>query len=267
MKDLSEGDVDSEGVNVHYYRTGSGDKPALILAHGLTDNGLCWTRLAKELEERFDIVMVDARNHGGSGVAKAGRKELAGDMAQVITELGLDQPAAIGHSVGAGVVASLAADHPHLVSRIVLEDPPWFSGQAVDDEAKTRKRRAAFREHMEQMAAMTLTQISDFGKELSPTWADEEFPAWAASKKQVSPEAMDNLDLGHWMETVPRVQCPALLVYADAECGGIVNQDLVSLVQAENSRIKSHQIADAGHNIRREQFGEYVDVIKRFLDE
>ena len=42
------------------------EKLPLILALGITDNVLCWTRLAKSLELEYDITMTDARGHSGS---------------------------------------------------------------------------------------------------------------------------------------------------------------------------------------------------------
>ena len=38
--------VNTNGIQIHFNRTSGGGKP-LILVHGITDNGLCWTRLAK----------------------------------------------------------------------------------------------------------------------------------------------------------------------------------------------------------------------------
>ena len=38
---------------MHYWRTG-GSKPVLIMAHGSSDDGLCWTNLAKE--SKYDSV-------------------------------------------------------------------------------------------------------------------------------------------------------------------------------------------------------------------
>ena len=40
------------------------EKLPLILALGITDNVLCWTRLAKSLELEYDIIIIDARGHG-----------------------------------------------------------------------------------------------------------------------------------------------------------------------------------------------------------
>ena len=59
------GDIVANGIRLHYTRTG-GAKPPLVLAHGVTDDGLCWSRLAEALAPSFDVVMVDARGHGRS---------------------------------------------------------------------------------------------------------------------------------------------------------------------------------------------------------
>ena len=69
MQDWQLGDISSDGIRIHYYLTGGVDQSPLLLAHGFTDNGLCWTRTADALMSDFDVVMVDARNHGFSGAA------------------------------------------------------------------------------------------------------------------------------------------------------------------------------------------------------
>ena len=60
MNTWSRGEVSVDGLTFVYHRTG-GDKPPLVLCHGITDNGLCFTRVARELEDAFDIIMLDAR--------------------------------------------------------------------------------------------------------------------------------------------------------------------------------------------------------------
>lgn len=58
-------DVLANDVRIRYYRTG-GEGPPVVLAHGITDSGLCWTALAEELQQDYDVVMYDARGHGES---------------------------------------------------------------------------------------------------------------------------------------------------------------------------------------------------------
>ena len=71
MTEWSPDDVIANGIRNHYYRTG-GDKPPLLLVHGFTDNGLCWTRLARVLQRDYDIIMPDARGHGLSEAPEGG---------------------------------------------------------------------------------------------------------------------------------------------------------------------------------------------------
>jgi len=47
-------------IIIHYTRTG-GNKPPLILLHGLMTSGLCWIDLVTALEKDYDIIMPDAR--------------------------------------------------------------------------------------------------------------------------------------------------------------------------------------------------------------
>lgn len=42
------GDIVVNGLRLHYTRTG-GDKPQVVLVHGFSDDGLCWTPVAEAL--------------------------------------------------------------------------------------------------------------------------------------------------------------------------------------------------------------------------
>ena len=43
MNEWQDDYVTANGIRLHYWRTG-GDKPPLVLSHGITDSGLCWNR-------------------------------------------------------------------------------------------------------------------------------------------------------------------------------------------------------------------------------
>ena len=103
------GDVAANGIHLHYTRTG-GAKPPVVLAHGVTDDGLCWSRVAEALAPRYDVIMVDARGHGRSQAPEQDYRlaAQAADMAAVIAALGLVRPAILGHSLGAAMALVLA---------------------------------------------------------------------------------------------------------------------------------------------------------------
>ena len=38
----------------------------MVLAHGITDDGLCWSPVAEVLEAKYAVIMADARTYGKS---------------------------------------------------------------------------------------------------------------------------------------------------------------------------------------------------------
>jgi pimeloyl-ACP methyl ester carboxylesterase len=69
MIEWAGGYVNSNGLQIHYYRTG-GDKPQVVINHSAGDDGLCWTHVVKELEKDYDVILPDARGHAKSASGK-----------------------------------------------------------------------------------------------------------------------------------------------------------------------------------------------------
>ena len=111
MAEWSEGDLPINGISIHYYRMGARGKPPVVLLHGFSDGGLAWLRLATDLAPNYDLIMLDAAGHGRSGGVEHGfRTRAVGDVLAAIDQLGLDRPALVGHSMGAGTAAGVAVD-------------------------------------------------------------------------------------------------------------------------------------------------------------
>jgi pimeloyl-ACP methyl ester carboxylesterase len=146
MTDWFSGFVETNGLRMHYTRTG-GDKPPLVLSHGATDSGLCWTRLTRDLEADYDVIMPDARGHGLSDAPSSGYSSAdhAADLAGLIAALDLRRPAVGGHSMGAATTLRLLADHPDLVRCAILEDPPFLMTERPAPAPGERDARAEFR--------------------------------------------------------------------------------------------------------------------------
>ena len=265
-KNWSQGDITRDSVNIHYYRTGSSQgelHPPVLLIHGFTDNGLCWLRCAQALEGTYDVVMVDARNHGLSGTGPATLDALAADHAAVITALDLANVMVIGHSVGANTATQLAVDYPRLVTRLILEDPPWRHSTTENASADRSKRHAAFRKYVDSLSHRDLSSIIDEGKKRHPRWHADEFPPWAQSNQQVHRDAMDLMDISDWQPLVPQINCPTLLLHADGD--GIVSKETATEVQQANTNIQAKLITGAGHNLRREQFEDFLQAVSAFM--
>lgn len=121
----------AEGVALHALVAATRpDGPALddvgfVLVHGLASNARMWTGVAGHLVGAgHPVAAVDLRGHGLSDRPDQGYgvREVAADVARVITTLGWDRPVVAGQSWGGNVVLQLAADHPDLVRGVAGVD-------------------------------------------------------------------------------------------------------------------------------------------------
>ena len=264
------GYAESNGLRLHYTRTGGGKAP-LVLAHGVTDDGLCWAPVAEALAAEYDVVMIDARGHGRSDGAEGGYGpgSQARDLAGAITALGLRKPAVLGHSMGAATALALAGGYPDLPGAILLEDPPtwWTDWYASPDGAE---RRAQMRERFIGIKRKSRQELLAGQRAEQPGWADAELERWADAKARFSPEILRVLDTDNpadvdWPVVLARITCPVLLITADPARGGIVTAESGAALRALVPHLETSHVPEAGHNIRRDQFGRYLDVVRDFL--
>jgi pimeloyl-ACP methyl ester carboxylesterase len=268
MAQLFYGSIQREGVRIQYYRTG-GEKPPVIMLHGLADNGLCWNRIPVLLEVEYDVVLMDARGHGMSGLDErgAGVSVQADDVNELITQLNLIHPVLIGHSMGAALAALVAARLPKIVRGVVFIDPPWREENAA---APTNGKRPPGED---LQAAYRKNKVTDLetliarGRLENPGWDESEFPQWAKSKQQFNPEALKTIWSQDypWSEVVARLACPGLLITGDPEQGAIVTPVVAERVKKLWRKGRVLHVPAAGHSIHRDQFRPVMNAIYDFL--
>jgi pimeloyl-ACP methyl ester carboxylesterase len=270
MDHWQSGSIDVGGVRLHYTRTGGdarGAKPPVVLAHGFSDAGLCWTPVAEALEADYDLIMVDARGHGRSDAPETGYTlaQMAGDLRGVIAGLGLHRPAVMGHSMGGGSTLALAGLYPDVPGAIILEDAGALSPadfphrrQAAENPAQSMFVRLQNKTRDELIAEMRTQH---------PDWSEAELGPWADAKLRLHPRAATfDPTIGiAWPELLPRITCPALLITADLHRGAMVSPERAAEMHRQLSQLQIAHIPGAGHNIRREQFDRFLEVIRSFL--
>jgi pimeloyl-ACP methyl ester carboxylesterase len=124
MTNWMTGVCETNGINIHYRRTGR-SKPPLVLLHGLAGSGACWIPLARALEGEYDVVMPDARGHGNSSTPLDGYRyeDYASDVVGLIQGLGLAAPVLLGHSMGGMTAALVASQLATAIRGVILADP------------------------------------------------------------------------------------------------------------------------------------------------
>lgn len=116
--------VTQDGTSIFVRSGGSG--PAVVLIHGFGDTGDMWGPLARDLAKTHTVIVPDLRGMGRSSKAPGGydKKSQAGDIRTVVTELGQDRAAVVGHDIGTMVAYAYAASHPDKVDKLVVMDAP-----------------------------------------------------------------------------------------------------------------------------------------------
>jgi N-formylmaleamate deformylase len=270
MSEWSSADVVANGVRLHYYRTG-GNKPPIVMAHGFSDNGLCWTRVAQALEDQYDVIMVDARGHGLSEAPQTGysTEDRAADLAGLIQALGLGKPPCLGHSMGASTVASAAALFPEHIGAALLEDPGWRPAAQAPSSENMQKWLARARADVEARKQKTRAELVAQAHADNPGWHEDELGPWAESKLQMSAYNLQSLGrvFAPWQDAVRQIVCPILLITADPEKGAIVSPEVAQEAASLWRQGKVVRISPAGHCIHRDQFAPYMTALKAFLAE
>jgi pimeloyl-ACP methyl ester carboxylesterase len=270
MAQWQSADIEANGVRVHYTRTG-GAKPPVVLAHGFSDDGLCWTPVARALENDYDVIMFDARGHGLSQAPEQGYgyDDMAADLAGAIAALGLRRPAVLGHSMGAATALALAGTYPDVPGAILLEDPPaWWMTPPADGQA-AQEWQARMRDWITGLQRKTREEVIAGQRTETPGWSEDELGPWADSKLRLSLNVLQRRDAPplDWPAVVRRIACPALLIIADPARGALVAEEGAASLQALLPELRVARVAGAGHSIRRDQFDQYMQIVRAFLDE
>ncbi len=104
----------------------AGDGPLLLLVHGYTGGKENWYPLAGILKNHFRVIAPDLPGWGDSqrdAGADYGYTAQVDRLVQFIDALAAGTPVAlVGHSMGGGIAALLAARHPQCVDKLVLMD-------------------------------------------------------------------------------------------------------------------------------------------------
>jgi pimeloyl-ACP methyl ester carboxylesterase len=126
-------EIQTEGATIHVRVGGQG--PGVVLIHGFGDTGDMWAPLAADLARDHTVVVPDLRGMGLSSQPSGGydKRTQAADIRSVLTKLGIDRSAIVGHDIGTMVAYAYAARYPEKTEKLIVMDapvpgiPPWDS--------------------------------------------------------------------------------------------------------------------------------------------
>ncbi|MCO1656875.1 3-oxoadipate enol-lactonase [Pseudonocardia humida] len=204
-------------VRLHHVDEGPRDAPAIVLSGSLGSTLQMWRPQVAALTERFRVVRVDHRGHGGSPVPAGPYTigELAGDVLALLDELGLDRVAWCGLSMGGMIGMYLGSEAPHRLSSLTL----CCTSSYFPDKTVWRDRIAAVRD-----AGTAPIAAGVASRWFTPEWAERNPDAVAEATDMIAGTPDDGylaccqaIEAWDHRDRLPSITLPTLVIAGDAD--------------------------------------------------
>ena len=117
--------IEVDGVSLFWSEKGNG--PAVVFVHGIPTDYRAWEAQIEAFSGSFRVVTYSRRyaypNARAGDLTDSTVENNAGDLAGLITKLGLAPVHLVGHSYGGFIAAFLAIRHPELLRSLSLVEP------------------------------------------------------------------------------------------------------------------------------------------------
>ena len=247
-----------------------GNGQPVVILHGLFGMSDNWATIGRLLSEHYAVYIPDLRNHGQSPHSKIFNfPALEDDLLELVEEYGFDDICVIGHSLGGKTAMFFTLHHPDLVRKLVVVD------------ISLRKTPP----NKEQQLLLNAMLMVDFKGISSRTGVDKQLQSVVRSSKlrqfllkNVYRLDSHNLD---WRPNLKAINENLLSVFEEISIPGIykgptlfirgglsdyvLDSDLPYL-SMKFPGAEVYTIANASHWVHADAPGEFLDVVKQFLD-
>jgi pimeloyl-ACP methyl ester carboxylesterase len=215
-------------VKVAYTDWGDRDAPIVVCVGGVANTAMRFNYLAADLESHFRVVCMDWVGRGRSGWMADQRDYSLGtyseQLRQLIDHLGGGPVILLGSSMGGSAAIDLAARHPKMVRRLILNDiGPFIPKGRRQRRSQTLARHYVFRDPSDLLRKIGASQKNDgpvsddirFNVTFHQTrWSDEEggrvYRHDVRALQAFRDDAQTSLDQWNLWR---KIRCPVLLIH------------------------------------------------------
>lgn len=262
--------------DLHYHEAGSG--PPLLLLHGSGPGVSGWANFRGNFPAfaaEYRTLILDMPGFGKSYAPEGNPAASApGSVISFLDALGIERVAVIGNSMGGGVAARVAADHPERISRLVTiggVGVPLFSPTPAEGikllvdfvEDPTRDRLVRW---MESMVFDTAILTDEF---VQTRWEQATDPvALAAIRRMYNRQMLQGLRammMGNpaALAMLAQIQAPTLITWGRDD--RVTPLDGALLPMRFIPTCELHVFYNCGHWTMIERKDEFEDVVLGFL--
>ncbi|MBM7587374.1 pimeloyl-ACP methyl ester carboxylesterase [Bacillus pakistanensis] len=220
--------IEWNGLIFQYRESGDPSAPPIVALHALGKSAESWDQVAAEIGDKYRVLALDQRGHGGSTRTSTYTFELmCDDLLHFANAMKLERFTLLGHSMGGTVSYLFAETFPSRVERLIVEDtPPPFPNKPIEAPPKP-------------------------SEPLPFDWPV--VPSILKQLNEPNPE---------WWERLPDISMPTLII------GGGASHIPQNKLQEVSELIPNSEmvtIEDAGHFVHDDQLQAFLAAVKSFL--
>ena len=280
--------IQTKEVTINVVRGGRG-RPVLLL-HGWPQMHVIWHKIAPKLATEFTVVATDLRGYGDSGKPVGGgdhaaysKRTMAQDQVDVMTQLGFDTFAVVGHDRGARVAHRLALDHASRVTKLAVIDvvPALRVYESLTKEMAVAYWHWFFMRLPEPIPETILgNNVDFFFKKLSQreppgTFTNEAMAEYIWAFRDPATiragcedfRATASIDLGHDQadrDQSRKISCPLLVLWGEHGQVGPFFKDVLAVWRDFATNVAG-RVLPGGHFLPEELPGETYQEVRAFL--
>lgn len=262
--------VSVAGAHVRVRQEGPPEAPVIVLVHGFTFSLESWDAVAADLAQDYRVIRYDLLGHGLTGPDPQKRyapQERAEFLLELMTALGVEQAAVIGHSLGGIVSWRFAASHPDRVSQLVLIAGPAFDFSGVADEPGAPP--APLRMHLmnpTRFGVNAMAGVFYADPDRIPNTRFDEIVTMMSAEGvgQASLDHLAEFTMPDPTEALARITAPTLILWGENDA--LIPVSHAERVRAALSDARVVTYRDVGHVVHEEAPGRVLPDIRAFLD-
>jgi len=247
-----------------WYQT-HGTGPVLVFLHGFMESSAMWNHLSLNTFP-YQLIFIDLPGHGQSdlltGEGDPSMIQMAEHVAEVLTDLGIEQFDVVGHSMG-GYVALELKQMLRGCGRVALLNSNFWADSEEKKRDRIRVADLAFK------AKDLLIQQAIPGLFFRKEHDNEHIQSLIKEAKNMLPESIAYAALAmrnrkDHTELIRDFSNDFLLIHGEHD--PLVTMELLQ-ERTSNIPIKKHTLSYAGHMVHIEQGAEIPQVLLAFLNQ
>ena len=241
----------------------------LVIIHGLFGMSDNWNTLGKRFAEKFNVHIVDLRNHGRSFHSNDfSYDHMAEDIEKYIRSLNLDNPIVIGHSLGGKVGMNLAFRNNIKFRKLIVVDiaPKKYSvdfhKNILEFLSSISIKEFSSRVQIDELLS---SEIKDFSVRqflMKNLYRDTNKEFNWRFNIMVLKEKLDNISGVDFLDK--KINIPTL--FLSGERSNYINEDDKQLISNYFDNYQIYNIANSGHWIHAEQPELFYNSVISFIN-